>query len=113
MRALFVASALSAVLISSAASAQGVNLSGRWQCVAACLGVVGAPVFITQDGWQLNTLDEAGRPSRGWIDYPGHIWLEIGRGGLYADGSTIQFDNGTVWTRAPDLPPIPPPYRHR
>jgi hypothetical protein len=117
MRALWVATALSAALFASDASAQGVNLNGRWECVTNCLGPPGSFAFITQDGYQLNLVSEAGVPSRGWIDYPGHIWLERGLGALYSNGFTIQFDNGTVWQRAPELPPPvyapPPPPRHR
>jgi hypothetical protein len=60
----------------SDASAQGVNLSGRWQCVASCLGPQGSFAYITQNGWDLNVLNESGMPSRAWIDYPGHIWVE-------------------------------------
>jgi len=98
-------------LLVSAASAQGVNLSGRWQCVALCLGPPGNLAFITQYGWEMNVLNEFGVPSRAWIDRPGHIWIErAGIGGIFApDGLTLQFDNGTVWQRVPDLPPPPPP----
>ena len=40
-------------------------------------------------------------PSRGWIDRPGHIWVDYwDEGAVYAvDGMTIQFDSGTVWQR--------------
>jgi|SRR5580700_3970025 hypothetical protein len=99
------------ITLVSSASAQWVNLSGRWQCVALCLGPPGALAFITQNGWEMNVLNEFGMPSRGWIDYPGHIWIERAHiGGIFSpDGLTLQFDNGTVWQRAPDLPPLPPP----
>ena len=31
-------------------------------------------------------------------------------GAIYSpDGMTIQFDNGTIWQRAPEVPPGPPP----
>lgn len=113
MKAIMVASALSAMLIAGSASAQEVNLSGRWQCVAMCPGPTGGIAFITQNGWELNVLNEAGQPSRGWVDYPGHIWLERPNlGAVYSpDGFALQFDNGTVWQRAPEPPP--PPLRSR
>jgi hypothetical protein len=116
MKAVLIASALSAVLAAGSASAQDVNLSGRWQCIAMCLGPTGSFAFITQNGWQLNVLSEAGQPSRGWIDYPGHIWLERpGLGAVYAPGGLgLQFDNGAVWQRAPEMAvPPPPPIRRR
>jgi len=99
MKVLFIATALSATVLASGASAQGVNLSGPWQCVALCLGPPGGIAYITQYGWDLNVL--AGVPSRAWIDYPGHIWFQIGnQGAIYSpDGYTIQFESGTVWQR--------------
>ena len=118
MKALFVAMALSVSVLASGASAQGVNLSGPWQCVALCLGPPGGIAYITQYRWDLNVL--AGVPSRAWIDYPGHIWFQIGnQGAIYSpDGLMIQFDSGTVWQRdvtvlAPVVPvpstvPVPP-----
>jgi hypothetical protein len=119
MKAIMIAGTLAAALVANSASAQGVNLSGRWQCIAMCLGPTGGFAFITQNGWQLNALNEAGQASRGWIDYPGHIWLERpGIGAVYSpDGVGLQFDNGTVWQRAPEIvappPPPPPPLRSR
>jgi hypothetical protein len=99
--------ALSAVLTAGDALAQGVNLNGRYQCMAGCRG--GGSAFVTQNGWELNIVNEAGEPSRAWIDYPGHIWvLRENQGAIYSpDGITIQFDRGTVWQRAPEiiLPP--------
>ncbi len=111
MKVILTAIALSAAVVSSDASAQGINLSGRWQCVAACLGPQGSFAYITQNGWDLNVLNEAGQPSRAWIDYPGHIWVErANQGAIYSpDGFTVQFDSGTVWQRAPEVPPPPPP----
>ena len=105
------ASVLWATLMPSGASAQGVNVSGPWQCVALCFGPPGGIAFITQYGRDLNVL--AGVPSRAWIDYPGHIWFEIGhQGAIYSpDGLTLQFDSGTVWQRAPEVPPPPPLFR--
>jgi len=119
MKALFTAIVLSATLAASGASAQGSNLSGRWQCMAQCLGPPGGFAFITQNGWDLNIVNDAGMASRAWEDYPGHIWIEaMNVGALYSpDGFTLQFTNGTIWQRAPILPPPPPPppprHRHR
>ena|ERR1700733_12009232 len=113
MKIVVIAGVLSAALVTGA-SAQGVNLSGQWQCIATCLGPTGSFAYITQNGWELNVLNEAGQPTRGWIDYPGHVWLQSpGLGGLYSpDGVALQFDNGTIWRRAPELPP-PPALRSR
>jgi hypothetical protein len=111
MKALFTAIVLSATLAASGASAQGANLSGRWQCMAQCLGPPGGFAFITQNGWELNIVNDVGIASRAWEDYPGHIWIErVNMGALYSpNGFTLQFDNGTIWQRAPELPPPPPP----
>jgi hypothetical protein len=113
MKTLLAAIALSATLAASGASAQGVNLSGRWQCVALCPGPAGGFAFITQNGWDLNVLNDIGVPSRAWIDYPGHIWIDrANEGAIFSpDGVTLQFDRGTVWQRAPEMPP--PPLRSR
>jgi hypothetical protein len=112
-KTVLIASLLSTTLVASGASAQGINLSGRWQCIAGCLGPIGSFAYITQNGWQMNVLNEAGQPTKGWIDYPGHIWLAgPGVGAFYSpDGIGLQFDNGTVWQRAPEvlLAPSPPP----
>jgi hypothetical protein len=79
----------------------GLGLSGQFQCIAGCAGGVVGPAFVTQNGWDLNLVNEIGQPSRAWIDYPGHIWVQNwNEGAVYsADGMTIQFDNGTVWAR--------------
>ena len=106
-KAVLVAIALSAALMASNASAQGINLSGRWQCVVSCLGPQGNFAYITQYGWDLNLLSEVGIPSRAWIDYPGHIWIDTAdQGALFSpDGVTLQFDRGTIWQRAPEMEP--------
>jgi len=103
---------LAATMAASEASAQGVDLSGRYRCVALCAaGLDGAPAFVTQNGWNLNLLNEAGEPSRAWIDWSGHLWVDRWQeGALFtADGITIQFDHGTVWQRDLGVPPPPPP----
>jgi hypothetical protein len=88
----------------------GAGLSGQFQCVAGCAGGVVGPAFVTQNGWDLNLVNEIGQPSRAWIDYPGHIWVQSwNEGAVYsADGMAIQFDNGTVWAKNVVLvvPPI-------
>jgi hypothetical protein len=106
---------MSVALIATDASAQLVNLTGRYVCVAVCTpGLQGQFAFITQNGTELNLVNDAGEASRGWVDYPGHIWVDrADQGAIYsADGMTIQFDRGTVWQRALDVVP-PPPGRRR
>ena len=51
MKALLIAMALSVTVLASGASAQGVNLSGPWQCVALCLAPPGGIAYITQYRW--------------------------------------------------------------
>jgi hypothetical protein len=77
------------------------GLSGQFQCVQGCAGGTAGPAFVTQNGWDLNIVNEIGQPSRAWIDYPGHIWVQNwNEGAVYSpDQMTIQFDNGTVWSR--------------
>jgi len=79
----------------------GQGLSGQFQCVQGCAGGSPGPAFVTQNGWDLNLVNEIGQPSRAWVDYPGRIWVQSwNEGAVYsADGMTIQFDNGTVWAR--------------
>jgi hypothetical protein len=89
----------------------GSGLSGQFQCIAGCAGGIVGPAFVTQNGWDLNLVNEVGQPSRAWIDYPGHIWVQSwNEGAVYsADGMTIQFDNGTVWAKNVIL--VVPPVR--
>jgi hypothetical protein len=114
MRIILSAIAVMTALIATDASAQGVNLSGRWQCVVLCLGPPGSFAFITQYGRELNVVNDAGEPSRAWLDYPGRVWVErANQGAIYSpDGFTLQFDRGTIWQRAPEVPP-PPPLRRK
>ena len=115
MRGLLGTIVILAALASTGASAQNViNLSGRYICVQLCAtGVPGQPAFITQNGWDMNLLNEAGLPSRAWVDWPGHIWAQsFQEGAIYSpDGLVIQFDRGTIWQRDLGLPPAP--RRHR
>ena len=109
--------AMMAALAATDAAAQGVDLTGQFRCVAMCApGLQGQPAFVTQNGSNLNLLNEAGEPSRAWVDWSGHIWADNWHeGALFsADGTTIQFDRGTIWQR--DLgepPPAPPPVTRR
>jgi hypothetical protein len=58
-----------AVLAAGQASAQSVNLTGPYRCIEACrAGPPGAPAFITQNGADLNLLNEAGESVRAWPD---------------------------------------------
>jgi hypothetical protein len=116
MKTVLAAIAVSAVLVATDASAQGVNLTGPYRCVQNCLsGRPGQYAFVTQNGWELNLVNDAGQASRGWVDYPGRIWIaRANLGAIYSpDGMVIQFDNGTIWQRAPEVPPAPPPRRRR
>lgn len=93
------------------ASAQSVNLSGRYKCIQVCRwGLVGGPAYVTQNGPDLNLLNEAGEASRAWADWfapETRIWIDRwDEGAVYSpDGMTIQFDNGSVWQRDLGLPP--------
>ena len=103
MRMVVSALAMTAALVATDASAQvlGVSLSGRYRCVAYCPGA-GRIALVTQNGWDFNVVNNAGQASRGWVDWPGHIWvLQANQGGIYSpDGNRIQFDNGAIWRRA-------------
>src|ERR1700720_2365615 len=106
--------ALGTALLATDASAQGINLTGPYRCVALCRdGLGGQPAFVTQNGGNLNLLNEPGEPSRAWIDWSGHIWAESWHeGALFSsDGMTIQFDRGTIWQRDLGEPPAAIPDR--
>jgi len=114
MKASLIAVALLSALAATDAGAQGVGLSGQYRCIQNCKGP--GPIFVTQNGWDLNLVNEIGQPSRAWIDWPGHLWAQSWEEGavISPNGMTIQFDRGTVWQR--DLgppPPPPPPMRSR
>jgi hypothetical protein len=100
-----------AALASTGASAQLINLTGMYRCVADCRpGFEGAPAYVTQNGESLNLVSEAGEPARAWPDWaapPGRIWVDAwNQGAVYSpDAMTIQFDNGRLWRR--DLGPPP------
>ena len=98
-----VAAALS-TFAAGTAHAQWADLNGQYRCVENCLGPGFA--FITMQGWDMNLVNEAGLPSRAWVDYPGHIWAENwGEGAFFSpDGLIVQFDNGSVWHRVIPAP---------
>jgi hypothetical protein len=97
-----------------AAPRQALNLSGQFLCVEGCAGGQPGLAFVTQNGWDMNLVNELGQPTRAWVDWPGHIWaLNWNEGAVYSpDGMTIQFDNGTVWRRNIELLVLPaaPPH---
>jgi hypothetical protein len=102
MRIIVSALAVAVTMVATDASAQvsGVSLSGQYRCVAQCPARVRAAA-ITQYGWDFNAVNNIGQASRGWVDWPGHIWIrQLNQGAIYSPtGTTIQFDNGTVWRR--------------
>ena len=61
----------------------------------------GWPAYVTQNGWNINLLNEAGQPSRAWFRWRGRIWAENwNEGAVYSpDGMILQFDRGTIWQR--------------
>jgi hypothetical protein len=106
------------LLGTASASAQDVNLTGRYICVQQCQGgVPGLSTFITQNGWELNLVNEVGQPSRGWFNWGGRLWADNwNEGAVYSpDGMTVQFDNGAVWHRfvPPPVPLVAYPMRVR
>ena len=108
MKVLGAALAFSMLAIGGASAQVSPPLSGTYQCIQNCAGPDLA--YVTQNGWELNLTNEAGQPSRAWIDYPGHLYAEYyHEGAVYSpDGLRIQFDNGAVWQRFVPLPPPPP-----
>jgi len=71
--------------------------------VELCAAGPGSVGFITQNGWEMNIVNEEGIASRAWVDYPGRIWIDrANQGAIYSpDGFTLQYDRGTIWQRAP------------
>jgi hypothetical protein len=106
--------ALSALAAPSASAQDVPNLSGRYICVQSCqTGIPGSLAYVTQNGWEMNLVNEAGVPSRAWLHWPGRIWADNYNQGAVAspDGMLIQFDGGTVWQR--DIGPLPAVVVHR
>jgi hypothetical protein len=83
------------------APGQVLNVSGQFRCVQGCAVGLAGTAFVTQNGWDLNLVNELGQPSKAWIDRPGHIWVQNwNEGAVYSpDGLTLQFDSGRVWQR--------------
>ena len=107
---------LLAGLMATSADAQPlVNLTGAYRCVQGCRTVNPENLaYITQNGWSLNLLNEAGEASPAWVDWPGHVWVQnANEGAIYSpDGLTVHFDTGTIWLRVIEPPP-PPTLRSR
>jgi hypothetical protein len=109
MKFLFTALAMLPAFTATGASAQGVNLSGRYVCVQGCAtDIPDQFAYVTQNGWNLNLVNEAGLPSRAWVDWPGRIWADNYQQGAIVspDGMVIQFDRGAVWQRDLGLSPV-------
>jgi hypothetical protein len=102
-----------AALATTGVSAQSVNLTGAYKCTEMCRsGLVGYPAYITQNGPDINLLNEAGEAARAWPDWfspATRIWIDRwNEGAVYSpDGILVQFDNGTIWQRDLGLPPAP------
>ena len=117
MRVISIAIGLAAALAATGASAQSVNLTGTYRCVQVCrMGLENYLAHVTQNGPDLNLLNEAGEPARAWPDWfapATRIWIEAwNEGAVYSpDGMQIQFDNGTIWQRDFGPPPAPSPRR--
>src|SRR5262249_14882281 len=107
----FSAIALSAALVATDASAQ-VNLTGRYRCIELCQAP-GGYAYITQNGTEMNVVNNVGEASRAWLDYPGRIWVDrANQGAVYSpDGLRVHFDRGTVGERPRERPPPPRRYR--
>jgi hypothetical protein len=103
MRILLGVLTILAATASTEAWAQPFTLTGQYRCVQVCLlGHVGWPAYITQNGWAINVLNEAGMPSRAWFRWGGtRIWAPGYHQGavISPDGGVIQWDSGTIWRR--------------
>jgi hypothetical protein len=85
------------------------DLSGIYRCVRECAGP--GLIRIAQVGRELGIVNELGQPGRGWIKWPGRIWLASWQeGAVYSPTAfTIQLDRGSVWVL---LDPTPIPGTH-
>jgi hypothetical protein len=103
------------------ALAQDGLLTGRYRCVQLCRpGFELAPAYVTQNGGELNIVDEAGIAARASLDwFSRKFWVDRwSEGAVYtADGTVIHFDRGRIWQRAFEVEPPayapPPPVRKR
>jgi hypothetical protein len=104
IRLLSVVGILAAAATHGASAQPAVSLTGTYRCVQNCdPQLTGRSTYVTQNGWDINIANDAGVSVRGWIDWfsPTRIWMEsLNQGAVYsADGTTIQFDRGTVFAR--------------
>ncbi len=101
MKAFIVGSLVALGLMSSPASADALNLTGRYICVENCHGMLWRAAYVTQNGSDVSLLTEANQPIRAWPDWfsPNRRWIdEWHSGAVYSpDGTIIQFVNGTIW----------------
>jgi hypothetical protein len=110
--------AVAVAMFATDALAQDGVLTGRYRCVQLCRpGFELAPAYVTQNGDELNIVDEAGIGARASLDWFSHkFWVHRwNEGAIYtADGTTIHFDHGRIWQRAFGVePPIVAPPRRR
>ncbi len=105
MKLISLAAGLVAGCAATAASAQTVNLTGTYRCIQLCQdGMIGAPTFVTQNGYSVNLTTETGESYRAWPDWNApysRIWIDArAESAVYSpDGMRIQFDDGRVWQR--------------
>ncbi len=109
---LALAGAIAVASAATSASAQpAVSLTGTYRCVQGCVaGFENRPAFITQNGWTINLVSEAGvsaRASSDWFAPTTRIWIEaLRQGAVFSpDGMTVQFDGGAVWQRVVEPTP--------
>jgi hypothetical protein len=62
------------------ASAQDVNLTGRYRCVQGCVAQEGDFAQATQHGWDLDLMNEAGVSANAWISAGAHLVGPLARG---------------------------------
>ena len=108
MRKFMLAASLLVLWAAPGASAQpAVSLTGTYKCMQGCApGFEGKQAFVTQSGWNINIVTEAGVSVQAWFDWwspTTRLWMDaLQQGAVYSpDGMTIQFDRGTVWQRDP------------
>lgn len=65
------AAGLLVLLAATGASAQpAVSLTGTYRCMQGCApGFEGKPAFVTQSGWNINIVTEAGVSVQAWFDW--------------------------------------------
>jgi hypothetical protein len=104
MKMLFcIVGTLTAIFVTEA-SAQVVDLTGRYRCIQVCsVGSIGKSGYVTQSEGSLNVRSQTGASSWASIDwFSSHrMWLEDWNEGAVfsADGMIIRFDRGTIWQR--------------